>query len=544
MDGDGKVRSRKALPEFGRTRGRLGRVGRPRAPAILLLLALLVGLAPGSISGAAAATPRRDGALDAYLRNTLAREPSASIPVLIHRASKTAALAALRAHGGRVHRELDLSNIVAADVPAGKLEALAREPGVTRISFDPPMKTQSAPDPDPLQTAYPFAVQATALWTGTPSLQGTGVTVAVLDSGVDEHEDFKGATSDGTRSGIPRLLRRVPIVLDSSGGAGDDNGHGTWVTGIIGGRGWNSSGRYVGVAPDVSLIGIKVSDKDGVARASDVIHGIEWAVRNKDFYNIRVLNLSLLSTVAESYTTNPLNAAVELAWLKGLAVVVAAGNGGPDTMQYAPANDPYVITVGATDDMSTRDRADDRLAWFSSYGHTQDGFAKPDLVAPGRRIVSTQSSKNDPLALQYPTQLVGDSYIRLSGTSAAAPVVSGVVAQLLQARPELTPDQVKWLLVQTAESVRGAGTGAGYPNTEDAVKYSGTVERANRRVVPNNLVAKAGCATLATCPTRWGSVSWDSVSWDSVSWESVSWDSVAWDSVSWDSISWDSVAAD
>jgi serine protease AprX len=320
------------------------------------------------------------------------------------------------------------------------------------------------------------------------------------------------------------------------------------VAGIVGGRARpdRDDGRYVGVAPDVALIDVDVSGEDGSARISQVIAGIEWVVEHRDAYRIRVLNISLLSAAAESYRTSLLDAAVELAWLKGIVVVVAAGNGGPETALFPPANDPFALVVGATDDQGTLSPDDDRPVWFSSYGRTQDGVARPDLVAPGRRIVSVLSDRDAPLARRFPDRVVDGRYIRLSGTSAAAPVVSGVVAQLLQLRPALMPDQVKWLLLRTARPVPGAGTGAGYPQAAAAAGYAGAVEPANRGLAPNEYVARAGCAAspAACAGVDWGSVSWDSVSWDAVAWESVSWDSVSWDTVAWDSVSWDSVSWD
>ena len=146
----------------------------------------------------------------------------------------------------------------------------------------------------------------------------------------------------------------------------------------------------MGVAPDANLISIKASDDDGNATVLDVIDGIQFAVDHKADYNIRVLNLSLESTVAESYKTDPLDAAVEAAWFKGIFVVAAAGNrgAGPDAVSYAPGNDPYVVTVGAVDDKGTKDITDDEPTSWSSRGTTQDGFAKPDIYAPGASIVS------------------------------------------------------------------------------------------------------------------------------------------------------------
>jgi serine protease AprX len=403
---------------------------------------------------------------------------------------------------------------------------------VVRIAYDAPVRIQDDPLSDCcdyLQTAYPRAVDAVSQWTS--NLRGTGIGVAVIDSGVrDDHRDFLGGT----------LVSRVSLVQNGVSGVTstgrDDNGHGTFVAGIIAGRGWGipgmgNYGKYIGVAPDANIISIKVSDSTGMAHVSDVISAIEWIAKNRQAYNIRVINLSMASSVVGSYKTDMLDAAVELAWLQGLVVVVAAGNGGPNAQLTSPANDPYVISVGATDDMGTVSTADDRLASFSSYGTTVDGFSKPDLVAPGRRIVSTLSSLTDPLAVQYPTRVVDGAYISLSGTSASAPVVTGVVAQLLQAKPNLTPGQVKWLLTHTALPVSGPGTGAGYPRVGAAVQFSGG-GNSNAGLVPNNYLAAAYASKVGL------TVSWDTVSWDTVSWNTVSWDTVSWNTVSWHTVSW------
>jgi serine protease AprX len=276
------------------------------------------------------------------------------------------------------------------------------------------------------------------------------------------------------------------------------------------------------------------------------VAGIEWAVENRDRYGIRVLNLSLSSSVAESYRTSLLDAAIEFAWLKGIVVVVAAGNGGPGSIGHAPANDPYAIVVGATDDAGTRSTDDDQLAWFSAFGTTQDGYARPDLVAPGRRVVSTLASPRAALAQAYPDRVIGGEYIRLSGTSAAAPIVSGVVALLLQARPDLRPDQVKWLLAQTARPVGGAGTGAGYPNVPAAIGYAGPIGRANRDLVPSLYLQRA-YAALAGAGTSfaengWDTVDWSDVGWDAVAWTENGWDSTAWVENGWDENGWDTTA--
>src|SRR5579859_99059 len=454
----------------------------------------------------------------------------------------------VRDRGGIVVRRLQLGNATAAEVPASQLAALAAQPGVVRIAYDAPVRIQQDPLDDccdRLQSAYPLAVDAVSQWQSTSKLRGTGIGVAVIDSGVqDSHPDFMGANLQNLS------LKRVPVLRNgiacSTASGKGDNGHGTFVAGIIAGRGWGllgqwDDGRYIGVAPDANIISIKVSDSTGMAHVSDVIAAIEWSVNNRQLYNIRVINLSLVSSMVSSYKTDMLDAAVELAWLGGLVVVVAVGNAGPNTSITSPANDPFVISVGATDDKGTSTVADDTLAAFSSYGLTIDGVRKPDLVAPGRHIVSTLSSVWDTLPQQFPTHIVDAGYFRMSGTSAAAPVVSGVVAQLLQARPTLNPGQVKWLLTNSAQAIAGPGMGAGYPRTGAAVQRtaSGT---SNSGLVPNNYLAAVYAAKIGLS-VSWDSVSWDTVSWDTVSWDSVSWDSVSWDSVSWDSVSWDTAAS-
>ncbi len=532
-------------------RGQVGRATRRSILAVLAGLLLVVGSFPAAAVGAPASP--KTGHVDREVQAAASKDAGALIPVLVYRENKTAAERAVTSRGGTVRRTLEAGNALAAEVRAGDVDRLAGEPGVTRVALDPAVQTMGTPDVSAilqgaaLQTVYPQAVGATELWKARPSVQGKGVTVAVVDTGIGENQDFHGVNPAGTGPGASRLLTRFAV---HPAAVKNDPGHGTFVAGIIGGRGWGGKdtqddGQYMGIAPDVNLVSVNVADRQGVARTSDVIAGIEWTISNRNRYHIRVLNLSLLSTVAESYTTSLLDAAVEMAWLKGIVVVAAAGNGGANTSLYAPANDPYVITVGATDDKGTPGVPDDERVWFSSYGRTQDSFAKPDLVAPGRRIVSTLSAPNSSLARQFPDRVIDGRYIRLSGTSASAAVVAGVVAQLLQAHPDLRPDQVKWLLRQTARALPGDGVGAGYPQAAAAARYSGSVDRANGGLRPSHLVAMLGYQQLVgRTNVSWDNVSWDNVSWDNVSWDNVSWDNVSWDNVSWDNVSWDNVSWD
>lgn len=433
----------------------------------------------------------------------------------------------LRNQGLREVKRVPIAHGVSVTLTPAWIQYFAADPNVFRIVYDAPVRlTDTALSPAALATAYPSVDDAVAAWSNplTP-LTGNGVGVAVIDSGVAQHPDFASRVT-------------VNINFASTTTTPTDGfGHGTAVAGIIGGDGTSSAGRYIGIAPQVTLLNLRVNDATGAAATSDIMNAILWAVTNKGTYNIRVINLSLQSAVAESYTTSALDAAVEYAWLKGVAVVVAAGNLGPNSALYAPANDPYVITVGATDDAGTVTTADDTLATFSSFGVTQDGFSKPDLVAPGRHII-TPVAAGSTIATTYPQYLVGSQYVQLSGTSVAAPQVSGVAALYLEAHPGIRPGQLKGVLQTTAHGFGPlhtvpVGAGAGYADAAAAINYSGTIGNLDGGLVPNNYL-KVMYMTANNVPAgtavSWGSVSWDSVSWGSVSWGSINWNTVTWGS--------------
>ena len=409
---------------------------------------------------------------------------------------------------------------IAAQLTPALINHFQADPNVERVIYDAPVRLTDTPfDPSALATAYPAVVDAVAAWSNplTP-LTGKGIGVAVIDSGIASHPDLAN-----------RVIAAQAFNANVNG-VDDAYGHGTAVAGIIAGDGTASAGAYIGIAPQANLINLRVNDGNGAAPTSAIMNAILWAVANKQRYNIRVMNLSLQASVQESYRTSPIDAAVEYAWLRGIVVVVAAGNNGPNSALYAPANDPYVITVGATDDQRTASTADDALASFSSYGLTQDGVSKPDLVAPGRHIITTLAP-NSNFALNYPSFIIGTQYIQLSGTSVAAPAVTGVAALYLESNPTVRPGRLKGLLLATANHLAFAGSGAGYPDAARAIAYKGLVGNADRGLDPNNYlkVLYMTAHSLTTLPA----VSWDSVSWDSVSWDSVSWDSVSWDAVSW-----------
>ncbi len=380
------------------------------------------------------------------------------------------------------------------------------------------------------------SVGADKVWNEAPYRQGQGVAVAVVDSGIAWHDDLWSENWDA------RIVGGVNYADDWY--VDDLNGHGTHVAGIIGGNGYMSDGAYMGVAPQVNLVDVKVLNDSGLGYLSDVVAGLQWINDNRQVYNIRVVNVSLNSTVEESYHQSPLDAALEILWFNGLVVVVSAGNNGSNTsatrgVLFPPANDPFLISVGAAEDRNTTTTSDDKLAHFSAYG-TVDGQIKPDLVAPGYDRISLLSSEDSNLAVGHPLNKVagwgGYTYFKMSGTSMAAPVVSGAAALLLQDEPNLTPDQVKYRLVATASRSWGgyapATGGAPYLDIYAAVKGT-TTQNANTGNTASQLLWSG------SQPITWGSVNWNSVNWNSVNWNSVNWNSVNWNSVNWNSETWE-----
>ena len=403
-------------------------------------------------------------------------------------------------------------------------------PGADRDSAPAP-DTLTMPDTtvDPSQqvNVYNSVIGATQLWNATKKLQGKGLTVAVMDSGVYSTGDLAGSS----------YVKRVINVNFNKGyhDATDRYGHGTFVASIVAGDGTKSGGKHIGVAPKARILNIRVSDDQGMSTESDVIAGLQWIYKNKDKYNIRVLNLSLNSSVAQSYHTSPLDAACEILWFNGIVVAVSAGNNGTATL-FPPANDPFVITVGATDDRGTAALSDDVVASFSAYGTTEAGFPKPDLVAPGKNIIAFMpGNKGLTISKLHPANKVDDNYFRMSGTSMSAPMVSGAVALLLQDEPGLTPDQVKYRLKATANKswpgYNATMAGTGYLDIYAAV-MGATTQAANTGITASHLL------WTGAEPVTWGSVDWNSVDWNSVDWNSVDWNSVDWNSVDWNSDYW------
>ena len=389
-----------------------------------------------------------------------------------------AAIASVRGLRGIVGRRLPSVGGQVAEIPDTALDALARLPGVNGVSLDRRVHG----------TMERTGATIGATWVqDTLGLDGTGVGIAVIDSGVANWHDDLG----------PNRVTRFVDFVNFLPAAYDDYGHGTHVAGILAGDGHDSGGRRRGVAPGATLLVEKVLDATGQGYISNVIAAIDYAIANKDALHLRIINLSVAAGVYESYTTDPLTLAAKRAVDAGLIVVSAAGNlgKGPDgKVQYgaigAPGNAPWVITVGASSHNGTVDRSDDTIAGFSSRGPTALDFqAKPDLVAPGVGIESLTEAGSTlyntrPLMRLWGTvPTANEPYLSMSGTSMASPVVSGTIALMLQTNPALTPNLVKAILQFTAESHEGLNAltqGAGFLNARGAVELAQSLAPASR----------------------------------------------------------------
>jgi serine protease AprX len=431
----------------------------------VLTAALLLAASALSLRGSAG---EHHALLSSDLVAHQARRTAARARVIVHGSPETIA-ALVDRHHLQFLRWLDGGAVVAAD--SRELTDLGADFSVGHLSGDLVVRT-----------AMSVSVQASGadqVWSGgssgllglnsVPGVTGQGVVVAVVDSGIDASH--------------PALAKKVVAAVSFVSGdpsTDDAYGHGTHVAGIIAGLGAPAS-RVTplyrgGIAPGAQLVNVRVLGEDGTGLTSDVIAGLDWVVKNRAKYNIRVVNLSLGHPVAEPSATDPLCEAVARAVNAGLVVVASAGNDGmaPDGSPIlggimSPGNSPLAITVGATNTQATARRNDDTVATYSSRGPTKFDFAvKPDLAAPGNKIISLESS-NSYLASHYSylhkAGVGGNSYMQLSGTSMAAPMVSGGAALLLQGVPNLSPAQVKLALQAGATYMADGGLmGAGAGN--------------------------------------------------------------------------------
>ena len=500
---------------------------------------------------------------------SLARGAARVVSVIVRGPNASSAEAAVEAVGGRVGRTLTLVDSVVARVEARDLPALRRLPQVWSITPDERVGFLGSPDGSTTTHRIQKAVRSDALW--REGVTGAGVNVAVLDTGVyAQHPDLQG-----------RVVHCEDFSHEASGPArcADTFGHGTFMAGLIAGDGSSSNGKYVGAAPGAGLVSVKVAGYDGAADVSNVLAGIQWVVAHRAEYGIRVLNLSLGTDSAQDYRLSPLDFAVERAWQSGIVVVVSAGNTGPNASTVMkPGDDPYVITVGASNDEGSATIADDRVPIFSGRGPTRsNGFAKPDVVSPGVHTISLRSPGSAIDQKYGATATVDGAYFRGTGTSMSTATVSGVVAQMLQRNPSLTPDQVKARLMGTARPIAELNPSAAGQGVVDAyaAATSTSTASANQNVQPSSglgaigldrgnvgvsLATPAGSVALSgefvaqTDPRKvsvtnpaglvpyvaadYTTAGWDGSSWQGSSWQGSSWQAGAWTGSSWQGSSW------
>ena len=416
----------------------------------------------------------------------------------------------LNRNGVRVRRVFRNLKAVSVELPLRAVEELAAYDEVRFVSADAEVRpfghvshTTGADDARESATAVGL----------NQYLDGSGVGIAVLDSGVwSQHASFYGATGKSSR---------VVVSVDFTGeGRTDDPfGHGTHVASAAAGGAAVSKGKYLGIAPNASLISLRVLNSRGVGTASGLLAAVDWLLANHAKYNVRVVNLSLGMPAVDSYRDDPLCRAVRRLADAGLVVFAAAGNDGKDERGrkiygrvHSPGNEPSAVTVGAVKTAGTDFRGDDVVATFSSRGPTRsfwtdeagvrhyDNLLKPDLVAPGNRLAFAEA-KDNLLVMQSPHLYANTAgkyehkMMSLSGSSVATPIAAGAAALLLQANPRLTPNMVKMILMYTAEQLRGFNAfeqGAGSLNVEGAVRLA----RAVRTDLTNS--TPVGAPLLAT----------------------------------------------
>jgi serine protease AprX len=430
---------------------------------------------------------------------------------------------ALKQHGDAIRSEHPLVEGVAVTLHSSDVEELAAQDWVESITLDSPVSATAVGEghtPGALLN-HPSETFSNALretlglpriaTSGSGTMTGaTGVSVAIIDSGIAPNDDFGGRITgfyDFTRGGIPT----TPY---------DDYGHGTHVAGLIGSSGKLSNYEHQGIAPDVHLIGLKVLDSTGAGRTSDVIKAIEYVVANKDRLNVQIINLSLGHPIYAPAKYDPLVQAVEKATAAGLIVVTSAGNFGQQkdgaagyTGVTSPGNAPSAITVGAVATQDTVSRDDDSVALYSSRGPTWfDALVKPNVVAPGHNLASDTNTSSYLYKLLKNSHISsnGQHLLSLSGSSMAAAVTSGVVALILQQHNQsgyhkqlpLTANLVKAILEFTAIPVAGADyltQGAGEINAAGAIALTAAI---NTGIASGNWWLASGVAPSTTIDGR------------------------------------------
>ena len=400
---------------------------------------------------------------------------------------------------------------------------------------------------------------------------GAGVDVALIDTGV---APVSGLNSPG------KIVNGPDLSLESQNPSFrnlDTNGHGTFMAGIIGGND-GQAGGYRGVAPNSRILSVKVGDADGGVDVSQVIAAIDWVVQHRydNGMDIQVINLSYGTDSTQPYPIDPLAFAAEQAWKAGIVVVTAAGNTGIGSGLADPAYDPMLISVGAADTMGTASMSDDQPAAFSATAHACRPWncQPPTLLAPGTHMQGLRDPGSY-IDQNNPGAALGDLYFRGSGTSEAAAYVTGAVALLLQKYPNLTPDQVKDMLVASTDRLRGYSRlwqGSGELDLDDLLSArvpsghrwwdwdprgrfssgSGSLElsRGTDHLSMNGVVLQGerdifghpfnsrAMAALEAADSSWSGGTWNGSIWTGSSWSGSSWSGSSWSGSSWSGSSW------
>jgi serine protease AprX len=501
--------------------------GRGRGLVTLVVVALALAAPLGASAGEGKAKYVTPG-----LMKLADSSPGSKVRVIVQAQEGAAQAEAFAKLHGQVKKRLEAANGAAVELSAGQLKQLAKVPGLT-ITPD----TQVALQGFSSNQLWPYQQGFSTLW-GLASFSMPAI--AIIDSGIQNRSDFYG-----------RIRASVNRSSSANESSGDGRGHGTMVAGIAAG----SAVGFAGAAPSAPLVDVDVVDDQGMAYVSDVISGIDWIIANKSRYGIRVANMSL-SAPAGSLRNNPLNDAVERLWFNGVVVVASAGNygvnGAKTNIRTSPANDPFVITVGASDVGSSSGLWDDSMAPWSAWGYTADGFRKPDLAASGRYMIAPVPSGSS-LALERPTKIVSPGYMRLSGTSFAAPVVAGAAAQILARHPEWTPDKVKGALLATARYIGGARGASGFGELNVAAAANVTNPPNPNAGLNRFLVSdpagsstpvfnEAAWAETARTNAAWNEAAWAEAAWAEAGWAEAAWAEAAWAEAAWAEAAWSEAA--
>ena len=449
-------------------------------------------------------------------------------------------LSAVLQAGGQILTQFTIINGVEASVPNIALPALSSLPGLI-VTPDVTVNVLSAPaSTGPHTPSDAFIQQTGADQLAASGDTGQGITVAVLDTGIDRLPDFGNRLIGGTD------------LTNENNPFQDDYGHGTFVAGLIAGNGTSSNGQYSGEAPGANLVSIKVAGSDGSTKLGKLISGLQWADKNASKYNIRVLNMSLGYQPTQSTVNNPLDQAVERLWNDGVAVVASAGNAGPSNGTIlSPGDDPLAITVGALDDMAQANPANDEMNDFSSAGPTyQDGWAKPDLVASGRSVVSL-AAPGSTVYNNNPSGRVGNANFVGSGTSFSSAITSGAAALVLADNPGLSDNQLKGRLLATTNpgpvnnpfvDGHGALNALAAATTTANINYNQST--AGLSATPNN--ATVSLAPTGPCntwnPALWSGTEWNGTEWNGTEWNGTEWNGTEWNGFAFAGAAWNGAA--